>query len=80
MPDLLEAAARIESPFTMPQAYPECVEAMAAIDPKNKWLLPVIKNFVGSDNWIFISASLRALKTIGKPEELGNFVYEIIPL
>ena len=28
----------------------------------------MIKNFVGSDNWIPISASLRALKTIGTPE------------
>lgn len=68
MPDLLEAAARIESPCTMPQAYPECVEAMAAIDPKNDELLTVIKNFVGSDNWVLISASLRALKKIGTPK------------
>jgi hypothetical protein len=28
----------------------------------------LIKNFVGLDNWVPISASLRALKAIGTPE------------
>ena len=68
MPDLLAAAARVNGPTAMPQAYPQCVEAMAAIDPRNPELLPLIKSFVGLDNWIPISASLKALKTIGTPE------------
>lgn len=68
MPDLLAAAARVDGPTGMPQAYPECVEAMAVIDPENPELLVLIKNFVGLDNWVPISASLRALKTIGTPD------------
>jgi len=68
MPDLLAAAARVDEPTGAPQAYPECVEAMAAIDPKNPELLALIKHFTGLDNWLPISASLRALKTIGTPE------------
>src|SRR4051812_1633977 len=68
MPDLLAAAAGINGPTGMPQAYPQCVEAMAAIDPKNPELLALIKNFVGLDNWGPINASLKALKTIGTPE------------
>jgi hypothetical protein len=68
MPDLLAAAARVDGPTGMPQAYPHCVEAMAAIDPNNPELLALIKNFVGLDNWVPICASLRALQTIGTPE------------
>jgi hypothetical protein len=68
MPDLLAAAARVDGPTGMPQAYPQCVEAMAAIDPKNPELVALIKNFVGLDNWVPISASLRALKKVGTPE------------
>ena len=70
MPELLAAAARVDVPTGMPQAYPECVEAMAAIDPRNPELLALIKDFVGLDNWSPISASLRALKTIGTPEAI----------
>jgi hypothetical protein len=68
MPDLLTAAGRVDGPTGMPQAYPECVEAMAAIAPRHPELLVLIKNFVGLDNWVPISASLKALKTIGTPE------------
>ena len=70
MEDLLAAAARIDPVSAMPQAYPECVEAMARIEPSNPELLPLIKHFVGLDNWLPISASLRALKTIGTPEAI----------
>lgn len=70
MEDLLAAAARIDPITEMPQAYPECVEAMANIDPAHPELLPLIKQFVGLDNWVPISASLRALKTIGTPEAI----------
>lgn len=70
MEDLLAAAARIAPVSEMPQAYPECVEAMARIEPSHPELLPLIKQFVGLDNWIPISASLRALKSIGTPEAI----------
>lgn len=69
MEDLLAAAAHVDA-RGMPQAYPECVEAMAAIQPTHPRLLPLIKQFTGLDNWVPISASLRALKTIGTPEAL----------
>jgi len=68
MADLLTAAARVDGPTGMPQAYAECVTAMAAIEPQHPELLPLIKNFVGLDNWGPLSASLKALKTIGTPE------------
>ena len=68
MDDLLAAAGRIDPVSEMPQAYPECVEAMAVIEPSHPELLPLIKRFVGLDNWVPISTSLRALKTIGTPE------------
>ncbi len=71
MDDLLAAAARIDGPTGVPQAYPDCVAAMAAIDPRHPELLPLIKNFVGLDNWVPISASLRALRTMGTPEANG---------
>jgi len=69
MDDLLAAAGRVDN-FGMPQCYPHCVEAMAAIQPQNPWLLALIKRFTGLDNWGPIMASLRALKTIGTPEAL----------
>ena len=68
MDDLLIAARHIDGPTGMPQAYPECVAAMAAIEPRHPELLPLIKNFIGLDNWVAISASLKALKRIGTPE------------
>jgi hypothetical protein len=68
MDDLLAAAARVDASTGMPQAYPECVAAMAAIDPRHPELLPLIKSFVGLDNWVPISASLKALKAIGTTE------------
>ena len=70
VPDLLKAAARINESTALPQAYPECVEAMAAIDPANRRLLALIKKHIGLDNWVPISASLRALKAIGTPEAI----------
>lgn len=68
MDDLLTAAAVCDSPTGLPQAYPECVAAMAAIEPRYFYLLPLIKKFIGLDNWCPLSASLKALKTIGTPE------------
>lgn len=73
MDDLLTAAARIDPVFRAPQAYAECIEAMASIDPSNPHLVHLIKQFVDLDNWIPISGSLRALKTIGTPEALDLF-------
>jgi HEAT repeat protein len=68
--DLLAAAVRIDDVSRMPQAYPECVRALAAIQPDH-WELPtVIKTFIGLDNWVPIRASLEALKAIGTPESL----------
>jgi len=73
MPDLLKAAARVEDndASRIPQAYSECVNAMAGIDPQDPELLPLIKHFVGLDNWGPISASFRALKAIGTAEAQG---------
>ena len=68
MADLLAAAVRIDASTGVPQAYPQCVEAMAAIDPQHPKLLTLIKHSVGFDNWVPISASMRALETIGTPE------------
>lgn len=68
MDDLLAAAARVDGSTGMPQAYAECVAAMVAIEPRHPELLPLIKSFVGLDNWVPISASLKALKAIGTPE------------
>ncbi len=70
MDDLLAAAVRIDDATQVPQAYPDCVAAMAKIEPTHPELVPLIKQFVGLDNWVPISASLRALKTIGTPESL----------
>ena len=72
MDDLLAAAYLVDD-FHMPQAYPECLEAMMAIDPGSDELIPLIKHFTGLDNWVPTSASLRALKTIGTPEALDLF-------
>ena len=69
MPDLLVAAKRLD--LGVPQSYPLCLEAMVAIQPTNPWLVPLIKQFTGLDNWVPIIASLRALKTIGTPEALA---------
>lgn len=68
MDDLLKAAANIDGITEMPQAYPECVAAMVTIQPLHPELVPLIKRFVGLDNWVPISASLKALNTIGTPE------------
>lgn len=68
--DLLRAAVHTEGWNDLPQSYPECIEAMVAIQPSHPELVPLIKNFVGLDNWIPISASLRALKAIGTPAAL----------
>jgi HEAT repeat protein len=70
MPDLLNAAAKVDHRGGIPQSYAECVEAMAAIEPLHRELVPLIKYFIGLDNWGPLSASLRALKTIGTPEAL----------
>lgn len=68
MDDLVKAATRIDGPTWMPQAYAECMEAMVAIAPRYCYVFPLIKNFIGLDNWIPLSASLKALKKIGTPE------------
>jgi hypothetical protein len=68
MGDLLDAASRVDPTTNMPQAYPECLAAMVAIEPNHPDLLSVIKNFTGLDNWVPISASLRALSTIDTAE------------
>lgn len=70
MDDLLMAAQKVDH-SGMPQAYPECVSAMVAIDPNFPDLIPLITRFVGLDNWGPISASLKSLRVIGSPESLG---------
>jgi len=69
MADLLAAAKKLDK-FGMPQTYPACVEAMAAIEPAHPELLPLIDHFKALHNWVPISASMRALKVIGTPEAL----------
>jgi hypothetical protein len=69
MDDLLAAASRVDE-RGMPLSYAECVEAMAAIGPLDPRLVPLIRRFEGLDNWVPISASLRALKAIGTSEAL----------
>ncbi len=69
MEDLMSAAKRFD--LGMPQSYLACIEAMVAIEPTSPWLVPLIKQFVGLDNWVPINASLHALKAIGTPEALA---------
>jgi len=68
---LLAAAVKLDK-FGMPQAYPHCVEAMAAmaaIAPRHPQLLSLIRHHsTRYNNWVPISYSLRALKTIGTDE------------
>jgi HEAT repeat protein len=68
---LLEAGDRISPSLGSPQAYMECIEALAAIQPQNPGLLPLIRKHVRFDNWLFLAASLRALKVIGTAEALA---------
>jgi len=68
---LLEAGGRISPSLGSPQAYIECIEALAAIQPQNPGLLPLIRKYVRFDNWLFLAASLRALKVVGTPEALA---------
>jgi HEAT repeat protein len=71
MNDLLAAAAKPYPPVP-PQAYPDCVEAMAAIQPLHPELLPLIRQHSMSYcNWVPISSSLRALKVIRTPEAVA---------
>lgn len=62
--DLLMAAAHVDKQG-MPQCYPECLAALVAIDKSHPKLIPLIRQFKHLDNWWPISASLRALATIG---------------
>jgi hypothetical protein len=67
MDDLLLAAAHVDV-AGMPQAYPQCIAAMIAIEPHHPELLPLIRSFMDLDNWGPISASMKALKYIGTPQ------------
>jgi hypothetical protein len=71
--DLLAAAAKIDPASEMPQAYPHCLEALVAIQPDHPEIVPLIKHFTGLDNWVPISASLKALRTIGTSEAMELF-------
>jgi hypothetical protein len=68
--DLLTAAARLD-PMGMPQSYPECLAALVAIDKAHVGLVPLIRQFKHLDNWVPISASLKALAAIGTPEAVA---------
>lgn len=73
--DLLTAAARVDA-NGMPQSYPECLSALVAIDESNPQLIPLIRKFKGLDNWVPMSASLKALAAIGTVEAI-DLLHEI---
>ena len=62
--DLLNAAANVDE-MGLPQNYPQCLTALVAIDKSHPELIPLIRRFKHLDNWVPISASLKALATIG---------------
>lgn len=67
IPDLLSAAAHVDH-AGMPQAYPECLEALIAVDKNNLQILTLIKRFAHIDNWGPISTSLKALAEMDSDE------------
>lgn len=67
IPDLLAAASHLD-PHGLPQSYDECLNALVAIDKSHPEILPLIRRFTHICNWVPISASLKALKTIGTTE------------
>jgi hypothetical protein len=69
LPELFDAAYLIDR-HRMPQSYPSCLEAIVAVDRMNEKTLPLITHFVGIHNWIPISTSMKALRTIGTDDAL----------
>jgi hypothetical protein len=68
--DLLTAAAHLD--FNgLPQSYSECLAALVAIDRTHPKLIPLIRQFKHLDNWVPITASLKALASIGSAEANG---------
>jgi len=68
--DLIGAASRVDPITRMPQAYPDCVEALVKIAPKEEMLVGLIHDYIGLTNWYPLKASLQALATIGTSEAL----------
>jgi len=67
---LLSAAHHCDPDLMMPQAYPDCLEALMKIDPKNPFVLELIHSHIGCNNWYFVKASFQAMKAIGTPASL----------
>lgn len=70
--DLRRAAYRINTLTDIPQAYPECLQALVAIDPDDEeFLLDMISHFTGITNWEIVSAGMSALQKLGTPKALS---------
>jgi hypothetical protein len=67
--DLFTAAARLDF-NDLPQSYSECLAALVAIDRTNPRLIPLIRRFKHLDNWVPITASFKALASIGSAEAI----------
>jgi hypothetical protein len=67
----LFVAARTTDESGVPQAYPECVRALAAIIPDDEDILDLVSHWAGVTNWEIVSAGMATLQKIGTPKALS---------
>ena len=66
-------AAKTADESGMPQSYPDCVRALAAIqqDHDEDDLLDLISHWSGVTNWGIVSAGMSALQKLGTPKAIS---------
>lgn len=64
-------AAKTADESGIPQSYPDCILALAAIQPDDEDILDVVSHWSGVTNWGIVSAGMEALQTIGTPKAIS---------
>jgi hypothetical protein len=75
--ELLDVAGRPDATLGLPQAYPECLDALIATGADPEAIIDLVHSHFAQPNWHFVRASMQALHRLATPKSL-NLLSRII--